>query len=113
MSDLVKKLASEEGLSADVEDTKQVHDYLLQNNQSNIDFIHELARRIYFEVEVDESKLIFKKPRTNKPKSISEPDKKKMLYDLFQKAGTPSWEEAAKFALPVAGLKSWDELKPK
>ncbi len=46
----------------------------------------------------------------NKPGSIADPDSKKQLYDLFMKAGTPAWDEAAKFALPVAGLKSWDEL---
>jgi uncharacterized protein len=71
VSDIVTKLAGEEGLTAEVDDTKQVHDYLLQNNQSNIDFIHELARRIYFEVEVGFTKLRFKKPQTNKPKSKS------------------------------------------
>ncbi len=48
---------------------------------------------------------------TNKPKSIADPDRKKSIYELFQKAGTPAWDEAAAFALPVAGLKSWDELK--
>ena len=49
----------------------------------------------------------------NAPNSVSEPHSKKQLYDLFQKAGTPAWDEAAKFALPLAGLKSWDELRPK
>src|SRR5262249_20187977 len=59
VSDIVSQLASEEGLAADVDDTKQVHDYLLQNNQSNIDFIHELARRVYYEVEAHETQLRF------------------------------------------------------
>ena len=49
----------------------------------------------------------------NAPNSVSEPHSKKQLYDLFQKAGTPAWDEAAKFALPLAGLKSWDELLAK
>ncbi len=49
----------------------------------------------------------------NAPGSIADPVKKKQIYDLFKKAGTPEWDEAAKFALPVAGLKSWDELAPK
>lgn len=49
----------------------------------------------------------------NAPHSVSTPHSKKQLYDLFVKAGTPEWEEAAKFALPVAGLKSWDELAPR
>ena len=47
---------------------------------------------------------------TFKPETISTPDRKRPLYDLFKKAGTPEWTEAAKFALPVVGLKSCDEL---
>ena len=48
---------------------------------------------------------------SNKPETVSEPHRKKIIYDLFRRAGTPAWDEAAKFALPLAGLKSWDELK--
>ena len=47
---------------------------------------------------------------SHKPNTISEPDKKRRLYDLFQKAGTPAWPAAAAFALPITGLESWDEL---
>jgi hypothetical protein len=47
---------------------------------------------------------------TNKPGSISDPDTKKQLYDLFQKAGTPAWKDAAAAVMPLTGLKSWDEL---
>lgn len=46
----------------------------------------------------------------NAPGSVADPHSKKQLYDLFVKAGTPEWNNTAKFALPVAGLKSWDEL---
>lgn len=46
----------------------------------------------------------------NKPGTISEPGRKRPIYDLFQKAGTPEWDAAAKFALPVTGLASWDDL---
>ena len=48
---------------------------------------------------------------TTKPGTISEPGRKRPFYDLFLKADTPAWDEAAKFALPIVGLKSWDELK--
>jgi hypothetical protein len=48
---------------------------------------------------------------THKKGSIADPDKPKLIYDLFQKAGTDQWSEAAVFALPVAGLKSWNELR--
>ena len=49
----------------------------------------------------------------NVPGSIADPQSKKLIYDLFVKAGTPEWGEAAKFALPITGLKSWDELSPR
>ncbi len=49
----------------------------------------------------------------NAPNSVADPHSKKQLYELFRKAGTPEWEEAAKFALPLAGLTSWDELRAK
>ena len=46
----------------------------------------------------------------NKAGTIAEPGRKRLIYDLFKKAGTPQWSEAAQFALPVTGLRSWDEL---
>ncbi len=47
----------------------------------------------------------------NKQGTISEPSRPRHIYDLFKKAGTPDWKTAAEFALPIVGLKSWDELK--
>lgn len=47
----------------------------------------------------------------NKPGTISEPNRPRPIYDLFKKAGTPEWSAATEFALPLVGLKSWDELK--
>ncbi|MDB6075119.1 MAG: hypothetical protein JWO89_2759 [Verrucomicrobiaceae bacterium] len=49
----------------------------------------------------------------NRPGSIADPFEKKQIYGLFQKAGTPTWDEAAKGLLPVTGLKSWDEIIPR
>lgn len=46
----------------------------------------------------------------NKPGSVADPHRKRPIYDLFLKAGTTAWKEAAAFALPITGLKSWDEL---
>ncbi|MCA9241538.1 MAG: hypothetical protein KDA37_15115, partial [Planctomycetales bacterium] len=39
-----------------------------------------------------------------------EPYPKKRVYDCFQAAGTPKWEEASAFALPIVGIKSWEEI---
>jgi hypothetical protein len=36
---------------------------------------------------------------------------KKKSWETFRAADTPEWEKAFEFALPVAGLKSWDELR--
>ena len=46
----------------------------------------------------------------NAPNSIADPHSKKQIWDLFLKAGTPAWKQAAADLLPVTGLKSWDEL---
>jgi hypothetical protein len=39
------------------------------------------------------------------------PDPPKPIYDCFRAAGTPAWDKASAFALPLVGLKSWDDLK--
>lgn len=46
----------------------------------------------------------------NKKDTVSEPGRKRPIYDLFQKAGGPEWKKAAEPFLPVVGLQSWDEL---
>ena len=46
----------------------------------------------------------------NAPNSIATPHSKKQIWDLFLKAGTPAWNQAAVDLLPFTGLKSWDEL---
>lgn len=44
----------------------------------------------------------------NAPHSIADPHSKKLIYELFKKAGTPEWREAADALLPVTGLKAWN-----
>lgn len=45
---------------------------------------------------------------THKPGSIVEPDRQKLIYELFRKAGTAEWRNAADVFLPVTGLKGWE-----
>ena len=47
--------------------------------------------------------------RRNKPAG-GEAQPKKRIYECFRLADTPQWEEAFAFALPIIGLKSWDEV---
>ena len=51
--------------------------------------------------------------RNEKSQSPAEPARKKRIYEVFKEADTPQWKEAFAFALPVIGIKSWDEVRPK
>jgi len=45
----------------------------------------------------------------NAPNSVADPHSKKLIHELFKKAGTPEWRAAADALLPVTGLKAWNE----
>ncbi|MDB6027232.1 MAG: hypothetical protein JWM68_3455 [Verrucomicrobiales bacterium] len=40
----------------------------------------------------------------------AEPLSKKPLYEVFRSADTPQWKQSFKFALPIIGIASWEEL---
>jgi len=67
-SQIAKQIANEMGLKADIDNTTQKFDYVFQNNQSNLNFLKQRAKRIDYEVEVEDNTLIFKKNRVNKRK---------------------------------------------
>lgn len=48
----------------------------------------------------------------NEPGTVASPGRRRLIHDLFKKAGTPAWNAAAHFALPIVGLESWDQLAP-
>ncbi len=70
-SDIASQIASELNLRAQVEDTQVVHDYILQHNQTDIDFLLERARRIRYEVVVQDKTLHFRKVANNKSQVIT------------------------------------------
>jgi phage protein D len=59
-SDLATRFASEVGLQADVVPTRQVHPYLFQNNQTDLEFLRERAAAVGYGVYVFGKKLCFK-----------------------------------------------------
>jgi len=61
-TDLAGIIAGECGLGSDFEDSKIIHPHVVQNNVNNLAFLNERAKRIGFEVKVEKSKLVFKKP---------------------------------------------------
>jgi uncharacterized protein len=58
-SDIASQIASESGLSATVTNSKIVHDYLLQANQTDLAFLQERAALINYEVIVQDKQLLF------------------------------------------------------
>lgn len=60
-SALIQTIASEAGLSVDADATTVTYDYVLQNNQTNMEFLMARAERIGYQVYAAEGKLYFKK----------------------------------------------------
>lgn len=64
-SEIVTTMAGEAGLTGSVEATTTVHDHVIQYNQTNMDFLRQLARRNNYKFFVDkDKKLQFKKAAT-------------------------------------------------
>jgi Bacteriophage probable baseplate hub protein len=70
-SDIAQQIAGELQLGADAEDSQITHEYVLQSNQSDIDFLLERARRINYEVVVKDKTLFFRKAANDKSKVVS------------------------------------------
>jgi phage protein D/phage baseplate assembly protein gpV len=60
-SDLARRFATEVGLQPDVESTRQVHEYLFQNNETNLEFLRQRAADVGFLCYVEGKKLCFKR----------------------------------------------------
>jgi phage protein D len=65
-SDIVNQIASDVGLRPQVEDSGVNLPYVLQHNQTDLDFLLSRARRINFEVSVNDKDLVFR------PRKISD-----------------------------------------
>lgn len=69
-STIAQQLASEVGLSADVTDTRTIHPYIFQNNQSNYDFLLERASRLDYELLIEDDRIL----RFGPPREEQEPE---------------------------------------
>ena len=70
-SGVAEQLASDLGLIPDVEDSREVHPYLLQLNQTDIDFLLTRARAIGYELLVDDRTLHFRKRKHDRGKTVT------------------------------------------
>ncbi|MEH2258122.1 VgrG-related protein [Nostoc sp.] len=64
-SDIVRRVATEARIQIGQVDTSGVvHEYVFQENQTNMEFLRERAARIGFELFVQNNKLYFRKPKS-------------------------------------------------
>lgn len=60
-SEIVSKIAQEVGLRTDLDSTTTAHDYVFQNNQTNMEFLLSRAQRIGYQLYVEDKTLHFHK----------------------------------------------------
>jgi len=53
---------------------------------------------------------VFKELHETRRKVLADPESKKPIYEVFRKAGTSDWRQAADPLLPITGLDSWDQV---
>lgn len=70
-SEIASQIASERGLSSELKDTGTKHPYLFQNNQSDLEFLLYRAKRIRYEVFVNDKTLSFRPAGENDSVSMS------------------------------------------
>jgi phage protein D len=60
-TEIAQQIAQDSGLDYDAEDTHIRHDYIMQPNQTDLQFLRDRAALIQFEILVEGKKLIFRK----------------------------------------------------
>ncbi len=58
-SDIAQKIARECGLKAKVDSTREVHEYVIQDNQTDMEFLQDRAQRIGYRLYVEDEPSIF------------------------------------------------------
>jgi Bacteriophage probable baseplate hub protein len=69
--DIVEQIAKDANLQAEVEDLPTQHEYVMQPNQTDLEFLRARARSLHFEILVEDKKLIFRKSQEQKPKTYT------------------------------------------
>ena len=69
-SDIASTIASKNGLKADCDSTKEVHEHLYQHNQTDLEFLRVRAARNGYEVLVEDRTLKFQKPKLDQDSGV-------------------------------------------
>ena len=101
-SDIITKIAREYSLRPDVDSTTEVNEYILQNNQTDFEFVTERARRIGFNFLIDDRALVFKKPSSIPSESVE------LEYGVSLRQFRPRLSTGSQFKEVV--VKGWDPV---
>jgi uncharacterized protein len=69
--DIVEKIARDANLQADAEDPQIQYEYVMQPNQTDLEFLRARARKLHFEILVQDKKLIFRRSQEQKTKTYT------------------------------------------
>ncbi len=70
-SEIASQIASDAGLTATVEDTQVTLEHVYQHNQTDMEFLQYRARRIGYELGVDDKTILFRPPSNNASATLS------------------------------------------
>jgi phage protein D len=66
-SDIARKIARECGLKAEVDSTREVHEYVIQDNQTDMEFLQDRVQRIGYRLYVEDDTLYFRRAPETEP----------------------------------------------
>jgi uncharacterized protein len=66
---VVEKIGRDVGLDVKADDVDLQQDYVIQPNQSDLEFLKSIAKSLHFEVLVQDKTLIFRKSQESRPKA--------------------------------------------
>jgi uncharacterized protein involved in type VI secretion and phage assembly len=128
ISDIVKKVGNDSGISINAQSSGSPLDFVLQHNETDWEFVWRLAKRIGFELTVDDTRGEFKKPdpsaeavelsypedlHTFRPRITAVQQVEKVNVRGFDFKAKQSVEKTARKAAQVteAGIKRSDVVK--
>ena len=104
-AEIVRRIAQESGLRASVKDTKVKLEYVLQHNQTDLDFLQSRAQRLGYEVAIDGRTLSFQ-PYRNATSKVSTLTYGENLQSFFPRLSTMSQTASVE-------VRGWDAKQKK
>jgi phage protein D len=86
-SDIASAIAGEAGLTGETTDSEVTHEYVCQAHQTDLEFLHERASRINYEVVVEGKKLLFR-PVQNAASEVATLTREEDLLEFFPRLST-------------------------